>query len=104
MINAREASELLRSMTPADRLEALKNKVSAKTRAALETKIRETIAAYETKVDIVLSAKICCDADKDIKAFLTGLWYSDVRVTSDFPAYCESYEGTTTISFSIPTL
>lgn len=70
MINAKEASEKLNSMTPADRLEALKNKVSESTRNALDTKIKETIAAYERRIDIVLKADVCCDPDKNIRSFL----------------------------------
>lgn len=70
MINAKEAAEKLHNMTPADRLEALKNKVSGSTRNALDAKIRETIAAYERRIDIVLKADICYDRDKDIHSFL----------------------------------
>lgn len=70
MINAKEASEKLNSMTPADRLEALKNKVSESTRAALDAKILETIAAYERRVDITLSATVCRDPDPNIRALL----------------------------------
>jgi hypothetical protein len=33
---------------------------------------------------------------------LRWLWYKDVNVTSDFPAYSESYTWTTTIKFKIP--
>lgn len=102
MITAKEASEKLATMSPAERLEALKHKVSESTRNALDAKIRETIAAYERRVDITLKADICRDPDKDIRALLAGLGYTDISVTSDFPAYCESYTGTTTIKFSIP--
>lgn len=73
MLSAKEASELLHNMTPSERLDALKNKVSARTREALETKIKETIAAFETKVDIVLNATICNDPDADIRSLLNGL-------------------------------
>jgi len=102
MITAREASEKLASMSPLERLEALKHKVSESTRNALDAKIREVIAGYERKVDICLIAKVCRDPDKDIKSLLLALGYTNVSVTSDFPGYNESYEGTTTIRFSIP--
>lgn len=102
MINAKEASRLLREMTPEDRLEALKNKVGEKTREALDKKIREVIASYQNRVELVLPARVCRDADKDIDAFLKWAGYVDIEVTSDFPAYCENYEGTTSIKFSIP--
>ena len=72
MIYAKEAAELLRSMPPEDRVEAMKNKVSKGTQAALEKEIRETIAIFKTKVDLVLGAEICRDRDADIKALLIG--------------------------------
>ncbi len=102
MINAKEAGEKLRHMTPEERFNNIKWKVSKSTRDALDTKIREVIAWYERKVDIVLKASICRDADRDIATLLRGLWYIDIDVTSDFPAYCESYEWTTHIKFSVP--
>lgn len=102
MITAKEASEKLANMTPAERLEALKNRVSESTRNALDAKIREVIASYGRKVDVTLRASICRDPDADIRGLLLWLWYEDIHVTSDFPAYNESYEGSTTIRFSIP--
>ncbi len=102
MLTAKQSSDMLKNMSPQQRLEALKNKVSAKTREALEVKIRETVAAYERDIEIVLTSKICTDPDKDIAALLKGLGYTSVKITSDFPGYSESYEGTTKIKFSIP--
>ena len=102
MLSAKEASELLKNMTPPERLAALKNKVWDRTRAALDSKIRETIAAFETKVDIILDAKICRDKDADIRSLLAGMGYENIKITSDFPGYNEDYTGTTHIIFSIP--
>lgn len=102
MITAKEASEKLVNMTPLERLDNLMKKVSESTRNALDKEIRETIASYGRKVDVTLDATLCRDPDKDIIAFLRWLGYEDINVTSDFPAYCESYMGTTTIKFSIP--
>jgi hypothetical protein len=102
MLTAKQASDMLKSMSPEQRLEALKDKVKQKTIQALEQKIRETIAAYERDIEIVLKASVCTDPDKDIKALLQALGYSDIKVTSDFPGWDESYEGTTTIKFKIP--
>lgn len=93
---------MLNNMSPQDRLETLKHKVSASTRDALDAKIRETVAAYERDIEIVLKSDVCKDPDKDIAALLKGLWYVNVKVTSDFPGYNESYTGTTKIKFSIP--
>lgn len=44
MLSAKEASNMLQSMSLQERLQALQGKVKEKTRAALEQKIRETIA------------------------------------------------------------
>lgn len=102
MINAKEASEKLANMNPEERFEIIKNRVSESTKNAIDTKVREAIAWYKRKVDITLGAQVCIDPDEDIRAFLLALGYSNVKVTSDFPAYCETYEGKTNIKFSIP--
>lgn len=92
MLSAKQASDMLKSMTPEERLEALKDKVKTKTREALDQKIRETIAAYERDISIVLKASVCTDRDEDIRALLKALGYTEVKVSSDFPGYSESYE------------
>jgi len=102
MLTAKESSDMLNNMSPKDRLESLKKKVSEKTRLALDSKIRETVAAYERDIEIILKSDICTDPDKDIAALLKGLGYVNIKVTSDFPGYNESYTGTTKIKFSIP--
>lgn len=89
-------------MSAGERLEALKHKVKEKTRNALDAKIRETVAAYEKDISIVLSASVCTDRDEDIRWLLKALGYTNIKVTSDFPGYNENYEWTTTIKFSIP--
>ncbi|MCX6824445.1 MAG: hypothetical protein NT085_04960 [candidate division SR1 bacterium] len=102
MLTAKESADMLKSMSPQQRLEALKHKVSQKTREALDAKIRETVAAYEKDIEIVLTAKVCTDPNKDITALLKGLGYIGIKVTSDFPGRDENYTGTTKIKFSIP--
>lgn len=73
MLSAKQASDMLKSMSPEERVEALKDKVKAKTREALDKKIRETIAAYEKDISIVLKASVCTDRDEDIRALLKAL-------------------------------
>ncbi|MFA5917661.1 MAG: hypothetical protein WC850_05510 [Candidatus Gracilibacteria bacterium] len=102
MLNAKEASEMIEKMSPEDRLKALQNEVSEKTRNALESEILKSVAAFKKKVDITLNASICTDADEKIRDLLNGLGYQDIKVTSDFPGYNEDYTGTTTIKFQIP--
>lgn len=67
MLTAKESSEMLKNMSASERLEALKHKVGEKTRQALDAKIRETVAAYEREISIVLSASVCTDRDEDIR-------------------------------------
>lgn len=73
MLSAKQASDMLKSMSPEERVEALKDKVKAKTREALDKKIRETISAYEKDISIVLKASVCTDRDEDIRALLKAL-------------------------------
>ena len=70
MLTAKQSSEMLQSMSAEQRLEALQHKVSEKTKMALDAKIRETVAAYERDIEIVLKSDICTDPDKDITALL----------------------------------
>lgn len=76
--------------------------VSEKVEKILEDAVIAAVARRKSQVSLVLKAKDCTDADADIRDFLQIGGYSDVSVTSDFPGYCESYEGTTTIKFSVP--
>lgn len=73
MLTAQQSSEMLKTMSPEERFEAVKDKVSEKTKNALNQKIRETVAAYERDIDIVLKASICRDPNKDIVALLKAL-------------------------------
>lgn len=101
MIDAKEASRLREEMPVEDRLKTLKKEVSKSTQNALDKEIRKAIASYKDKVSISLWAKVCLDPDAKIKDLLIWLWYKDVQVTSDFPGYSESYEGSTSIKFSL---
>ncbi len=85
MLTAKQANDMIKNMTPEQRLEALKDKVKSKNREALDQKIRETIAAYKRDIEIVLGSSICTDRDEDIRALLNALGYVDVKVSSDFP-------------------
>lgn len=102
MLNAKEASEMIEKMSPEDRLKALQNEVSEKTRNALESEILKSVAAFKKKIDITLKADVCTDADEKIRDLLSWLGYQDIKVTSDFPWYNEDYTWTTTIKFQIP--
>lgn len=94
---------MLEKMTPQERLEAMKDKVSESTRNALDKAIRETVATFQEKVDVTLSESICRDSDENLRNFLMALGYKDIKVSSDFPCgrAGENYEGRTFIKFSV---
>ena len=73
MLTAKESSEMLKSMSLEERSAAVQHKVSEKTKSALDKEIRETIAAYEKKIEIVLKADICTDSDENIRSLLRAL-------------------------------
>lgn len=102
MINAKEASEMMPQMTPENRLKALKNEVSEKTKILLENEILKSVASFKKRVEVTLCEGVCRDSDEKISDLLKALSYEDITVTSDFPGYNESYKWTTTIKFKIP--
>ncbi len=53
------------------------------------------------KVDVTLRAKDCRDPDTNISKFLRILGAQDIQISSDFPGYNESYEGTTRVRFRV---
>lgn len=89
-------------MSSEERLQAIQHKIGEKTKTALDKKIREAVASYESRIEIVLKTNVCTEPDKDISAFLKALWYTGIQVTSDIPGYGDDYQGSTTIKFSIP--
>ena len=102
MLTPSKARERVAELSPEERSAIVGRLVSEKVERILEETVVKTVACKKASVQLVLTAKDCTDPDGDIRDFLIGSGYSDVRVTSDFPGYCESYEGTTTIKFSIP--
>lgn len=100
MLNAKEASRMIEELSPEQRLQALVWEVSEQTRNALDSAVYKAVASYKRKVDITLDAHICRDADAKITDLLRAMWYQDIKVTSDFPGYNESYTGRTFIKFS----
>ena len=85
----------------AERIELAKWLLKEKSQAILMREIlmaREWVKNY---IDITLKARDCTDQDEDIRKFLSVLGCYDISVSSDFPAYCESYEGSTRIKFRV---
>jgi hypothetical protein len=64
--------------------------------------MREMVVSHLSweKTSLTLKARDCRDSNINIKKFLVILWARDVKVSSDFPAYNEDYEGTTSIEFT----
>ncbi len=91
MIDAKEAQELAKSKLV---------KVWSSLDQALDSAILKAIEEGKNKVDIALWYKDCREDDKHVEAYLIQLWYSNVKISSDYPWYNESYEGKTFIKFS----
>lgn len=102
MRSPQEMREAAQALTPSQREKLVGKLVSSKVQRILERETLRAIASNQQKVSLVLKAKQCTDSDRNIADFLRGSGYREVKVTSDFPGYCESYEGTTTIRYSIP--
>lgn len=91
MLNAQEAQELSKSKLV---------KVWANLDKALDNAILQAIEEGKNKVNITLWYKDCKEDDRHVEAYLVQLWYKDVKISSDYPWYNESYEGKTFIKFS----
>lgn len=76
-------------------------KVSEQCDKALDKSVLEAIEKWKSNVRVVLWYEDCPDEDITIKNYLKQLWYKEVKVTSDYPSYCESYKWTTTIIFNL---
>lgn len=91
MINAQEANEFANSKLV---------KVSGNLDIALDNAILQAIEEWKKKVDIALWYKDCKESDGHVQAYLIQLWFKDVKISSDYPWYNESYEGKTFIKFT----
>lgn len=91
MLNAKEARELADSASV---------KVKKSLETALDSAIIKAIEEWKNKVNIALGYKDCSEDDRHVEAYLKQFWYSEIKVSSDFPAYNESYEWKTFIKFS----
>lgn len=102
MLTPSQARERAAKLSPEELSQIVGRLVSEKVEKILDEAVVRTVACKKTAVQLVLGAKDCTDNDANIRDFLVGSGYADVHVTSDFPGYNESYSGTTTIKFSIP--
>lgn len=86
-------------ITVEDRVEAARDLVADKVADILK---REMVVAKLSgrNADIRLSGKECKDSDENLRRFLTIMGAKDIKVTSDFPWYNESYEWHTSIKFN----
>lgn len=95
MITAEEANSL------ANDVEKKPVKVSSACDKSLNKAVLEAIESWKNKVDVVLWYSNCPDPDGTIKAYLKQNWYKNIKVTSDYPWYNESYTWTTHIIFNL---
>ena len=98
MLTPKQAKELSQEK----RLEIAKWLISKQVEEILDREIIAAIATSRYKVDITLRAKDCKDSDWKIEWYLAALGYEDIRISSDFPWYCETYEWKTRIKFRVP--
>lgn len=82
-----------------ERIEIARSLISQKVADILQDQMIISRLSWR-KVDITLSANDCIDSDENITKFLAILWANNIKVSSDFPAYCESYVGKTFIKFN----
>lgn len=94
--------EQAKQLSEKQRISIAKSLISKKVEKILDREILTAIATTSYKVSITLKARDCTDADDKLRWYLAALWYEDVRVSSDFPWYCETYEWSTTIKFRVP--
>lgn len=102
MLTPSEVREKVAALSKEELVSVAGRLVSEKVEKILEDAVIAVVARRKNQVSLVLKAKDCTDPDEDIRDFLKISGYEDVKVSSDFPSYNESYEGTTTIKFSVP--
>lgn len=102
MLTPSEVREKVAALSKEELVQVAGRLVSEKVEKILEDAVVAAVARRKSQISLVLKAKDCVDPDEDIRDFLKISGYADVNVTSDFPGYNESYEGTTTIKFSVP--
>ncbi len=99
MYKPEDIRKLKEQISPEEKVNALLGK---KLQDAIDSWILEAIRKCKERVQLTLKSDVCKEPDKDIKAALDLIWYADVKVSSDYPWYNESYEWTTSISFKLP--
>lgn len=88
-------------LSPEERIELSKWLVSEKTEMILTKEFLIAQHGTKSRVRLTLMANECRDSDSSIHKFLETLGFKKILVTSDFPAYCESYEWSTKIRFRV---
>lgn len=86
------------NITADEKIEIARELVAKKVADILEKQMVISRLSWKN-IDITLWSKDCTDPDANIEKFLAILWAQDIKVTSDFPWYCETYEWTTRIKF-----
>ena len=90
-----------RRLSSEERLSLAKDLIADNVQDILGKKILIATQGGGNRVNITLNADECSDSDEDIRSFLGLLGCKKISVSSDFPGYNESYQGTTKIQFKI---
>lgn len=88
----------LNQISAEEKIEIAKSLVAEKVADILQNQMIISRLSWR-KIDLTLRASECIDSNENIRKFLAILWASDINVSSDFPARCESYEWRTFIKF-----
>ena len=88
-------------LSPEEKIELLGKLVSQSAQKIILEEYMIASMGVKEQVDVILKSKDCRDPDENIRKFLRILGAQDIQVSSDFPAYNESYEGTTRVRFRV---
>jgi len=89
-------------LSPEERCKLAQWLIAQKVIDVLDSHILLAVGSHDNRVDLTLKASECRDSDDKLRRYLAIMWYVDIKITSDFPGYNETYEWSTTIKFRVP--
>ncbi len=89
-------------LSPEERCRLAQWLIAQKVIDILDSHILLAVGSHDNTVNMTLRAPDCRDSDDNIRRYLAIMWYTDIKISSDFPGYNESYEWKTTIKFRVP--
>lgn len=100
MLTPEQAREQM--LSPEQRCKMAKGLIAKKVIMILDSHVLLAVGSNDNRVDVTLRAKECTDSDNNIRRYLAIMWYADIKISSDFPGYNESYEWSTSVKFRVP--